>query len=574
MRSLGLLVPGLLLALPLAARAQTDAAPDEGATPATSSVAATAAAGAGAAGAGVLSVGLLPTPAEVGGAAWDEACRLPAGSPLALRAQAALFPSLGPAHFCAGCPPPSPGLASGQQGLAALDLRVAQRIFDIPLVLNDEVRELIHYFSEGSGRKHFERYLQRSGSLIPFLQRHLARAGVPRDLVFLSMIESGYSLHAYSSASAVGLWQFMKPTGLEYDLRIDEWVDERRDPEASTEAAARFLSWLHGEFDDWFLAFAAYNGGPGRVGRAITRLGDDDYWSLCRKKALPTETCRYVPKIVAAAIIGTYPEAFGFQRPAPVLDAFTYDVVEVRRPRALTDVADALGVPVEALKEANPSLRKWITPPVPVGDPPFRLKLPPGSGERFETLRESLPVASLHQAGRVHVVEAGETLWGISRRYGLSTDALIRANALADPGSIRPGQKLQIPGQSAPPPRAAALIRRGPLPEFHHVERGESLWSIARHHGLTTRTLCELNQLDCGPKVDLAVGQRLRLKPAADAPVKQAEAEPVRFHTLAAGETLWQLSRKYGVTVEEIQAWNAIEDPTDLKIGQQLRIAP
>ena len=172
--------------------------------------------------------------------------------------------------------------------------------FDIPIEVNPEVEKWVRYFT-GPGRKHYARYLKRSTRYRPMMYRELEKAGLPKDLVYLSMIESGYNAHAYSHAAAAGLWQFIPSTGKLYDLRIDWWMDERRDPEASVHAAIAFLGELHDMFGDWRLAWASYNGGPGRIRRATKQSGSKDFWVLARGPYLHSETDNYVPKIMAAA---------------------------------------------------------------------------------------------------------------------------------------------------------------------------------------------------------------------------------------------------------------------------------
>ncbi|RMG17147.1 MAG: LysM peptidoglycan-binding domain-containing protein, partial [Deltaproteobacteria bacterium] len=480
-------------------------------------------------------------------------------------------------------------------------LRTLRQRYDIPIVLTREVLERVAYFARGPGRKHFARYLERAPHVVPRLERILASYGLPRDLVFVSMVESGFSTHAFSASAAVGLWQFMKPTAGDFDLRIDAWVDERRDPEKSTHAAARYLSWLYAEFGDWYLAWAAYNCGPGRLRRTIGRTGIHDYWALCRGGHLPAETCGYVPKILAAALITRHRKAFGFPASAPGsvgAQSPPEATVEVPGGVDLREIARRLGVAAQSLKAANPELRRWFTPP---GKKPYPLKVPAHLAEKLAEVAKTLRPRTPHRRFRRYTVRHGDTLWGISRRMGTTVDALLRANGLSDPGRLRPGLDLIVPvvdagprpAGSAPTPRAHAQVasrtrdqgpaRRADARErassggrgagtaeearVHTVKAGETLWGIARRHGLTTRQLADWNGLPRHTdRVHLSVGQRLRLTPpGTPAP---------RTHRLAAGETLWRVARTYGCTVDELVRLNHIRDPARLAVGQRLTLCP
>ncbi len=233
--------------------------------------------------------------------------------------------------------------------------------FDIPIVVNDDVIRWMDYFT-GKGRKYYAKWLARSTRYRPMMYDKLEAAGLPRDLVYLSMIESGYATHAYSRAAAVGLWQFITPTAREWDLRVDWWVDERRDPELATDAAIRFLGHLNGKFGHWYLAWAAYNGGPGRVDRAVKRHGTKDFYTLVEKGAFPDETDNYVPKLVAAAIIGHHPERYGFTG-IEFQEQLAYDEVEVGPSIGLDVLARCAGLSEPDFQALNPHLLRWALPP-------------------------------------------------------------------------------------------------------------------------------------------------------------------------------------------------------------------
>ncbi len=539
--------------------------------------------------------GLLPSPAEVAGSALDDMRGLGAVSPLRLNVGGALDPLLGDDLFCRNCPGPAALVgAPGVTGLDAIDLRVARHLFDIPMVVNDEVRELVDYFAVGPGHPHFQKWLDRAGRYIPLLGTLLKDDGLPHDLVFVSMVESGFAPFAYSAARAVGPWQFIRSTAHLYDLRMDPWVDERRDPVKATEAAARYLAWLHQQFGDWYLAFAGYNAGPGRVQRAMDSSGIHDYWTLCRRGLLPDETCRYVPKILAAALITRFPKAFGFDPPgaAPV-KPFKYDTVKIKAPTALRDIARAAGVSFDAVKTLNPELRRWVTPPPARGEKAYSLRIPAGSKPTFEKHKSHLKPTRQRVYAR-HRVRAGDTLWGLARAYDCRPRDLMAINGIRNARALRLGMDLIVPLPYGRRGRRLAdrahLARRAPKPEAHSAGRahggvytvtaGDTLWSIAQRFGVTTTALCRVNDLRDRDHVLLHIGQKLRLPgPAAATRAVAAKGQAPaghggkRIHVLAPGETLWSVAQRFGCTVKQLRQWNGITDPRSLKAGRKLVVA-
>jgi membrane-bound lytic murein transglycosylase D len=332
--------------------------------------------------------------------------------------------------------------------------------FSMTLVENDRVRYFIDTFC-GKLRDFFVQALARSGKYIPMMATVLQEAGLPEDLVYLSLIESGFAPTAYSRAKAVGPWQFIRATGVRYGLRIDNWVDERRDPVKSTRAAAAYLKDLHLQFGEWFLAAAAYNAGERRVETALQRTNTSDFWDLTeRKTQLKLETRNYVPKFIAAALIAGEPEKYGFADlvyEAPV----DYDEVTTHKPLTLTVIARLAQTTVANVKELNPSLLRNVTPPSEEG---FTLRLPSGSGEIFTASYKSqydspnIKVAS-------YTVKKGETLATIARRYHVRPAQIIEANELKT-AQLRAGQQLTIiqdgSAPAEPPPQKAAPQKTPP----------------------------------------------------------------------------------------------------------------
>ncbi len=250
--------------------------------------------------------------------------------------------------------------------------------FDVPIQMNKQVRAYLVYFST-ERKAVITRYLARSTRYLPMIKEVFQEAGLPEDLAYLAMIESGFNNKAYSPAAASGMWQFIKGTGLRYGLTIDGYVDERRDPEKATRAAAQYLLDLYKQFGSWYLAAASYNCGEGRVQRELNQSNHKNFWELSANMCLPTETKNYVPQMIAATIIAKNPEKFGFKN-VPYLPPVKYDKVPVNETTSLTAAAVAVNVPSEEVAALNPELLRGITPP---DTPSYSLNLPPNSKEKF-----------------------------------------------------------------------------------------------------------------------------------------------------------------------------------------------
>jgi LysM repeat protein len=291
----------------------------------------------------------------------------------------------------------------------------------------------------GPMRDFFERALARSGKYRSMMADILRSEGLPEKLVYLALIESGFSTHAYSRAHALGPWQFMRATALQYGLTINSWLDERRDPVLSTRAAAVYLKDLHEKFGEWFLAAAAYNAGEGRVGTALQRSKTNDYWLLRQeRKHLKLETRDYVPKFVAAAIIARQPERYGFQE-ISYEEPMEYDEVIVNQSMRLETVARLANTEIDVIKELNPALLRNFTPPI---DGAFKLRLPVGSQADFLTGYEQLAGPDKIKVS-VHKVKKGELLARIADKYKLTAKQLVKENGLKS-RRLRPGQELII----------------------------------------------------------------------------------------------------------------------------------
>ena len=370
-----------------------------------------------------------------------------------------------------------------------------------PVVINVPVEAFIDHFVVRD-RERFGLWISRSGRYLPMIQRIFRAKGLPEELAYTAMIESGFSPRAVSRVGAKGMWQFMEATGRRYGLVINRWVDERLDPVKSTMAAAEYLGALYGMFGHWFLAQAGYNAGEARVGRAIQRARTSDFWALTQTKHLPNETKMFVPQILAAAVITQAPSRYGFD---VTLEApLAYDEVMLRRALDLDTIARLAEIPVDHVRDLNPSLLARITPPF--GS--YGLRLPPGAGARFEAALlaaapSSLPAWTVHRVGR------NQSLAEIARLYRVTVQRLAELNHLPG-GRLRGIRDLVVP-VVAPVP-VAVPIAAGPPPGVPReiiVRKGDTLSAIAARYRVTPQALAQLNGMDLDDP--LAVGARLRL---------------------------------------------------------------
>jgi len=439
--------------------------------------------------------------------------------------------------------------------------------FDIPVEVNDQVAKWVRYFT-GPGRKYYTRWLSRSTRYRPMMYRELDKAGLPRDLVYLSMIESGYNAHAYSHAAAAGLWQFIPSTGKLYKLRIDWWVDERRDPEASVHAAIAFLGELHQMFGDWRLAWGAYNGGPGRIRRATRRAGSDDFWTLASGPYLHSETDNYVPKIMAAAIIGHHPERYGFTD-IEYQDELVYETAHVDGSVELEVLAKCAGTTVDEIKALNPALRRYATPPEG-----YDVRLPVGKQETFVAALAKVPKSERITVVS-HKVRRGETLGKIAARYGTSVSSLQRANGLRNANRIYVGMSLTVPRNGSSGTRVAAAssssrtdARPTPKPSrpsTHTVRRGENLTMIANKYGMSVDQIRRANGLRSSK---ILVGQKLKLSGSGSG----SSGSSTRVHVVRRGESLGSIATRYGVSVSSLQRANGIRNASHIVVGQKIKV--
>jgi len=381
--------------------------------------------------------------------------------------------------------------------------------FDIPIVVNDQVEGFIEYF-QTTHRKPFTRWLQRSGRYIPMMREHLRANGLPEDLVYMALIESGFNPKAYSRRRASGPWQFIYRTGKRYGLTVDWWIDERRDPEKSTIAAARHLKDLYDQFSCWYLAAAGYNAGAGKISRAIKRYQTEDFWELTKHRYLKRETKNYVPKMIAAALIAKEPEKYGFVD-ITYDEPIRYEKITVPDATDLRVIARCCEEDYKTIKGLNPELRRWCTPP---SYPNYAVKIPEGKRETF-----LWNFAQLKPSERItfrrHYVRQGDTLSQIALRYGTGVRAIMQMNNIRSPRHLRAGtsiiipipadrtlsfekrvKKAQISPKQVDASKRAQKNDKGPYAEIRYVvKEGDTLWDIALMYDLRVEDIRRWNNI-------------------------------------------------------------------------------
>ena len=422
---------------------------------------------------------------------------------------------------------------------------------DFPLVLNSTVEQFLEAMvTSGEYHRRIETGLGRSGTYLPMIRPRFARAGLPEDLSYLPLIESAFSVKAYSRARALGMWQFISSTGRHYGLDVGSLVDERRDPELSTDAAVAYFSDLFDQFDDWYLALAAYNSGSGNVRRAIRRSGSRDFWIL--RQYLPRETRNYVPAFIASVIVAKQPEKYGFS--PPVDKPWNFETIEVPDALDLQFLSKESGIALDELRDLNPAIRRDLTP----ARSTTTLRLPPGTTASAEAALNSTP-RDQWAPRMIHTVRSGDSLYSIARKYGSSVSAIRQANALR--GSlIRPGQNLIVPRFGTEMRTVSKQPDRRADGGVYIVQRNDTLWDIASGFSVSVDSLCAANGLS---RRDLIrPGQRLNIPDGASTSTAQARQQPLKAsgtrYTVRAGDTLSDIASAYNVSVSSLKRANGL----------------
>jgi len=441
-------------------------------------------------------------------------------------------PSPSPSPSRSSSPPPSPS-PTGNQSVASLDFPISDEAnddftfevltkdrpkpkqeFDIPIVINARVEYFIQYF-QTAARDTFARWLARSERYIPFMRNLLKESGLPEDLVYLALIESGFNPYAYSRAKAAGPWQFIYLTGKRYGLRSNWWIDERRDPEKSTLAAAQYLKDLYDMFACWYLAAAGYNAGEGKISTAMKRYRTEDFWELTKYRYLKRETKDYVPQMIAAALIAKDPEKYGFVG-IEYQEPLRYEKVKVPEVTDLRLIAQACEITLNEIKELNPELSRWCTPP---NFPDYEIKIPFGKKELFSRNFQTLYSGERFQF-KTHLVKKGDTFSSIARLYRVDLDPILEMNRLNKKSRLSIDMNLLIPlpkDQGLKPDRVAKKksgeTGHGSKPVqtmTYTIKKGDTLWSIANELGVNLGALSRWN--DLYPEKKLMPGDKLKIQ--------------------------------------------------------------
>ena len=538
---------------------------------------------------------------------------------------------------------PEPGLLVSEEviTLSGEDLRAEQEkvksaeqgaIFDFPIDLNNKVLGLVRAFTTEK-RSFMESALSRASQWMPMIRQVFAEEGIPQDLAYLAVIESGFRNEARSRAAAVGMWQFIRSTGRIYGLTGNAWLEERRDPVKATRAAARYLKRLREVSGDWYLALAGYNAGPLTPERAIQALGTRNYWDIYRSRFLRNETKNYVPSLCAAILVGRFPERYGLN--VTQLRPYVFETVTIERQTSLAVIARLAGTDVGTLRELNPELLRATTPPGR-----YTLRVPPTLAAPTARALAKLSTGQFLDF-KTYVIRRGDTLAKVASRFKVSQNDLLATNDLKR-SQFRHGRRIQVPPPSAipiddkdllpkaerakilgdqplpslpslprdpeikatvpsvntatsQPPPSGIVATLNPLaaspqesqaiakpalalpppdtavPRFYQVQAGDTLASIARAFSVA---LSELEQLNPTASAGLKPGDSVRLPDMSK--VSRIQAPPAaahapRFHSVRRKETLFSIANRYGLTAAQLRKWNHLRSNKVL-VGQRLRL--
>jgi membrane-bound lytic murein transglycosylase D len=433
----------------------------------------------------------------------------------------------------------------------------------IPIAINRHVQAEINLFTTGREKRFFIESYRRSGRFRGKIVKSLKAAGLPEELSWIPLIESGYKVNAYSHARALGLWQFIPSTGYKFGLKRNKFIDERMDPEKSTRAAIEYLKELHRIFGDWATVLAAYNCGEGRVLRVIRGQNVnylDNFWDLYER--LPRETARYVPRFLATLHILNNPETYGLDM-VSVDPPMEYETVTINKQVHLRNVAKSIGSDEKALRALNPELRYRILP----GDN-YRLRIPPGNGDLLMSEIDQIPVSHPPQRAYVyHRVRNGETLSVIARKYRTNVKSIMRANNLRRSNYIVAGKRLKIPqrGYLKTRPKTVEKPRDGKAVN-HIVRKGDSLFTIAKRYGTTTKKIQELNNLTT---TTLHKGQVLKIFSAKNEP---PAVNGLATYKVRPGDSPFVIAQRHQMPLDRLLYLNQLYPGSKIYPGQKLYI--
>ncbi len=431
----------------------------------------------------------------------------------------------------------------------------------IPITLNAYVQKEIDLLT-GSERNFFIRSMERAGRYQPFIALEFKKAGIPEELSWLPLIESGFRVRALSPARALGLWQFIPSTGYKFGLKRDYYVDERLDPIKSTHAAIAYLKELHGMFGDWATVLAAYNCGEGRVLRIIRQQNInylDNFWDLYEK--LPRETSRYVPRFLATIHIMKNLDQFKIDPICPA-EPFKFKTCTVNKQLRLKDIAMEIQVDPTLLKDLNPELRYALLPPEE-----YDIRIPQGKMDLFLAKLDSIN-SSFKQPTRYayHKVRRGETLSGIAKHYHTSVQQLTAANNISKRAVILSGRVLKIPNSGTTPVSGPTHGKTAAAPNRtvkYSVKQGDNLWLIAGRYKTTTKAIMAANSLSGS---SLLIGQELKI------PAQTTSAQRISTHFVKSGDNPFTIAKKYNMTLHRLLSLNHLTARSKIYPGQKLLV--
>jgi membrane-bound lytic murein transglycosylase D len=504
---------------------------------------------------------------------------------------------------------------------------VDQELESIPVEMNPLVDKWISYFQH-KGRPYMERYLSRSTQYSKLIKKILRQNGLPEDLIYIAMIESGFSLKATSHAAAVGYWQFIRGTGRRYGLEINMMVDERRDPVMATQAAAEYFKGLYSVFGSWYLAMAAYNVGENRVQKEVMNTYTRDFWELARKHRFPKETINYIPKFIAAKMIGNNPEKYGFTN-VDYLPPVEFEHVQVSKPVNLKQMAQLMNMDYDDLKQLNPRFKGEIAP---LKGTSLELRIPIGQTQIALAAADQSAVAKVEyiaDAGetQMYKIRRGDSLYSIAHKFHTTVAWLRDTNDMQRGHKLRIGKRLMVPdrqGRRMTVVRYKAKVEKESKQDsdaavsnqevvtskgvYYIVQSGDTLSSIADDYDSSVQELRRMNHLS-RHKI-LKIGMKLRVpkddglptdlsndkatakteKDPGPLPEKLAAPTPsslndgvatsrvpasiaaVSAHVVKPGENLFVIAKKYGVSIQALRRVNKLSRRSVLRIGMRLKI--
>lgn len=426
-------------------------------------------------------------------------------------------------------------------------------LHDIDFEMNNRIQWWIKRFT-GPDKKYFRSTLAGFDTLRPTMEKILEGYGIPKDLVYICMIESGGRPNAISPSGATGYWQFTAGTAKNYKLVINSWVDERRDLTKSTHAAAKYLKNLYAIFNDWLLAGAAYNAGEGNLYRIMKDHPEiDTFWDISHHMPIKHETLDYIPKLIATIVLAKNRAYYGLdESEGGKSSTLAYDTVRVPSFTYLDDIADLLKIPNKQIALMNSDLIRQCTPPSEKG---HEIKVPRGTADAVSEYIETL--STRKPKGATHIVEKGETLYRIAKANSLSVKEIKNANRMKEDEDISIGQELIIP--------KAAKKEKEPGKHTHIVAKGETLKAISRHYGVSMDDLIDANGIK-NPK-------RIKPKMVLKIPPKKHDPSPRQMqYTVKKGDTIWSISRRFEVTADQLMKWNKLSPTADIHPGDELTI--